>query len=80
MFGKTKIPVQASLMIGTNKSLKSIKAEIILTFVAELFDDYYKLKNNSCEKLVVYYEKLAKLLMHYIPNSRFLEFFRDDGV
>ena len=128
MFGKTKIPVQASLMIGTNKSLKSIKAEIILTFVAELFDDYYKLKNNSCEKLGVisidtkteddfviektvnelsnycktnvvrkeqllkifqeansdskkmllakqcepigvYYEKLAKLLMHYIPNG-----------
>jgi len=126
MIGKSKIPLQASLLFGNN-SLKAFKSEIVLTFALELFDDYYRLRDDSCQKegvisldlksqddiviancidelstylrdniikksdllaiftntntkdglvlakqcepLGVYYEKLAKLLMHYIPKG-----------
>lgn len=42
---KSKVPLQASFLVSSNLTLKDIKAEIILTFVSKLFDDYGKLKD-----------------------------------
>lgn len=46
----SSIPIQASCLIGTSSTLRDIKGEMLLTFVAELFDDYVKLHNGSCNK------------------------------
>ena len=44
---KTKLPVQASLFLRTNTTLKDCKAEILLTFVLQLFHEYELLKNKQ---------------------------------
>jgi len=47
---KTKLPLQASLLLSTNTTLKDFKAEILLTFVLQLFDEYEHLKDEKyCE-------------------------------
>lgn len=44
---QTKLPVQASLLISNNTTLKDFKAEILLTFVLQLFNEYEKLKEDN---------------------------------
>ncbi|MDD2698747.1 MAG: hypothetical protein PHF17_08110 [Arcobacteraceae bacterium] len=50
MCGITKLPIQASFLLSTNKTLKDIKTEILLTFVSQLFDEYNKIKNNDYDE------------------------------
>lgn len=52
---KTKLPIQASLLISTNTTLKDFKAEILLTFILQLFDEYEQLRdeNYSQKKTIV---------------------------
>lgn len=47
---KTKMPIQASFLLSTNKTLKDIKTEILLTFALQLFDEYEEIKDDSCKK------------------------------
>lgn len=47
---QTKMPIQASLLLSTNRTLKDIKTEILLTFVSQLFDDYEQIKASSHTK------------------------------
>lgn len=44
---KTKIPIQASLLLSTNKTLKDLKTEILLSFVLQLFEEYEELKEEK---------------------------------
>ena len=44
---KTKLPVQASLLLSTNSTLKDCKAEILLAFVLQLFNEYEELKDEK---------------------------------
>jgi hypothetical protein len=44
---QTKLPVQASLLISNNTTLKDFKAEILLTFVLQLFNEYEQLKEDN---------------------------------
>jgi hypothetical protein len=43
-----KLPLQSSLLLSTNSTLKDFKVEILLTFVLELFDEYEQLKKEKC--------------------------------
>lgn len=44
---KPKIPLQANILFAGNQTMRDIKAEIILTFVLELFRDYEKQNSAS---------------------------------
>ncbi len=44
---KTKLPVQASLLLSTNTSLRDFKVEILLSFVLQLFEEYEQLKDEK---------------------------------
>lgn len=44
---KTNMPMQASFLLSTNKTLKDIKGEMVLTFVGRLFDEYEQIKDND---------------------------------
>jgi len=50
MSSTTKMPIQASLLLATNKTLKDLKGEMLLTFVAQLFDEYMQIRENEDEK------------------------------
>jgi len=41
--GNQAIPIQANVLLTTSLSMRDIKAEMLLSFVGTLFDDYYRL-------------------------------------
>lgn len=47
MSGKAKLPIQASLLLSTNTTLKDFKTETLLSFVVQLFDEYEQLKDDK---------------------------------
>lgn len=58
---KTKLPIQVSLLLSSDSTLRDLKAEILLTFVLELFDEYQQLKNNfSPSTKIIEVEKSSK--------------------
>lgn len=58
---KTKLPIQASLLLSTNTTLKDFKAEILLSFVLQLFDEYVQLKDEKyCQNRTILTVKAHK--------------------
>jgi hypothetical protein len=47
---RTKLPIQASLLVSTNLTLKDMKLEMLLSFVGYLFDEYKRYKDDDFQE------------------------------
>lgn len=47
MSTQSSLPIQAKLLLSNNKTLLDIKAEILLSFVLQLFEEYEQLKDDQ---------------------------------
>lgn len=53
----SKIPLQANILLTTELSLRDIKAEMILSFLDTLLDDYKRLKTDKDEQIIINLEE-----------------------